>query len=90
MHDSPDMRPGAGPCATASPPAPTRSIRAAPALGGDAQAVRRANIAASSPGLGEERKGHAVPDDMGVGPTAKSVALQRVGGFLYRRAGEWK
>ena len=65
-------------------------IRAAPALGGDAQAVRRANIAASSPELGEERKGHAVPDDMGVGPTTESVALQRVEGFLYRRAGEWK
>ncbi|MGW8537864.1 hypothetical protein ACWGK5_27370 [Rhodococcus qingshengii] len=43
MHESPDMRPGAGPCAPVSPPAP-RSIRAAPALGGDAKAVRRANI----------------------------------------------
>jgi len=29
-----------------------------------------------------------MPDDMSVGPTTKSGAPQRVGGFLYRRAGD--
>jgi len=44
--------------------------------------------AVESPELGEERKGHAAPDDMDVGPTTKSVAPQRVGEFLYRCAGD--
>lgn len=36
----------------------------------------------------KNERGHAVPDDMGVGPTTKSGAPHRVGGFLYRRVGD--